>query len=220
MELKEKQRDHYEERDEEEQGGGKDADHLNVADMAAIEATYAPILDKIEANLRALDHDDKVLKPSGQIASVSKAVDQTSMKSKAIEKFIGGIQHRQEFYGVAKYGTSAIISQKVKEDPKATFYAKCQKECVIAMPTLAKIKDKTLNLDGYSLNHGLCNALGKAFNLYHDVLEGLIIVNTGADDEMLAAMLEGLHEQHNFKALTYKKNSLGIKSVKQLAKLI
>jgi hypothetical protein len=142
------------------------------------------------------------------------------MKSKAIEKFIGGIQHRQEFYGVAKHGTSAIISQKVKEDPKATFYAKCQKECVIAMPTLAKIKDKTLNLDGYSLNHGLCNALGKAFNLYHDVLEELIIVNTGADDEMLAAMLEGLHEQHNFKALTYKKNSLGIKSVEQLAKLI
>lgn len=62
--------------------------------MAAIEATYAPVLDKIEANLRALDSDKKVLKPSGQIASVSKAVDQTSMKSKAIEKFVGGIHHR------------------------------------------------------------------------------------------------------------------------------
>ena len=81
------------------------------------------------------------------------------------------------------------------------------------MPTLAKIKDKTLNLDGYSLNHGLCNALGKAFNLYHHVLEHLILVQTGADDEMLAAILKGLQEQLNFKSLTYKKNSLGIKSV-------
>ena len=75
MRLKEKQRTMYEERDEEELGGGKDADHLNVAEMAAIEATYAPVLDKIEANLRALDDDNKELKPSGQIASVSKAVD-------------------------------------------------------------------------------------------------------------------------------------------------
>ena len=62
------------------------------------------------------------------------------------------------------------------------------------MPTLAKIKDKTLNLNGYSLNHGLCQALGNAFNLYHDALEKLIIVNTGADDEMLAAILEGLKD--------------------------
>lgn len=37
---------------------------------------------------------------------------------------------------------------------------------------------------------------------------------------MLAAILEGLQEQLNFKSLTYKKNSLGMKSVNQIAALI
>jgi hypothetical protein len=71
----------YEERDEDVLGDGKDADHLDRTEMQDIEATYAPVLDKIETKLRTLEGDKKKLKPSGQIASISKAVDSSSLKS-------------------------------------------------------------------------------------------------------------------------------------------
>ena len=82
------------------------------------------------------------------------------------------------------------------------------------------MKNKVLNLKGYKLNNGLCQALGKAFLLYHDLLEKLLLESVGADDQMLAALLDGLKEQVNFKSVTYKKNSLGPLSVKALSVLI
>jgi len=70
------------------------------------------------------------------------------------------------------------------------------------------------------MNHGLCKALGLSFHLYNSVLEKLLLDSTGTDDEMLSHMLEGLQEQSNFKAFTYKKNSLNEKSVRQIVKLL
>ena len=52
---------------------------------------------------------------------------------------------------------------------------------------------------------GLCIALGKAFNLYSDILEKLTLESTGTNDEMLSTLLKGLLEQNSFKSLTYKK---------------
>ena len=88
------------------------------------------------------------------------------------------------------------------------------------MPTLQRIHDKVLNLCGYKMNPGLCRALGKSFYLYNNVLEKLLLESTGTDDDMLSHMLEGLQEQSNFKAFTYKFNVLGEKSVRQIVKLI
>jgi hypothetical protein len=56
--------------------------------------------------------------------------------------------------------------------------------------------------------------------LYHDLIEKLLLEGVGTDDEMLAAILDGLYEQHNFKSVTYKRNTLGNLSVKALARLI
>jgi hypothetical protein len=56
--------------------------------------------------------------------------------------------------------------------------------------------------------------------LYHDVLEKLLLEAVGTNDEMLAAILDGLREQANFKSVTYKRNSLGPLSVRALSVLI
>jgi len=70
------------------------------------------------------------------------------------------------------------------------------------------------------LNRGICKALGRAFTLYNDVLEKLLLESTGTDDAMLAAILGGLQEQSKFKAITYKKNSLDLVSIRSLIKLV
>ena len=57
------------------------------------------------------------------------------------------------------------------------------------------------------MNLGISQALGKAFTLYDDVVEKLLFENTNMDDQMFAAILNGLVDQFNFKSVTYKQNS-------------
>jgi hypothetical protein len=59
---------------------------------------------------------------------------------------------------------------------------------------IAKIENKVLDLTGYQMNIGLSVALGKAFTLYDDVIEKLLLESTSMDDPMFGAILEGLSE--------------------------
>ena len=221
LRLKQEQRDRYDGRDAGVLGEGKDADHLKPEEMQRIEQGYMPALAQIETKLRGLDADQgKKPRKMGQGGQRGGAnADKNRVRGRAIAKFVDGIHRQQEFFGVAKHVTEPIIMQREEEDPKAKFYVQCQQEGVVAMPTLAKIKDKVLNLAGYKMNLGLCKALGRAFLLYHDVLEKLLLESTGTDDEMLAAILEGLREQVNFKSVTYKRNIMDQLSVRALVKL-
>ena len=106
-----------------------------------------------------------------------------------------------------KHASDALISQKGVDDPKIRFFNICKEEHAIAIPVLARIEKKVLNLIGYKMNLGLCHAVGQAFRLANDVIEKLLFESTGMDDPMFAAILEGLSDQSNFKSVTYKKNS-------------
>ena len=88
------------------------------------------------------------------------------------------------------------------------------------MPILAKIKNRTLTLKDYKINMGLSQALGSSLILYHNILERVILDNNGMNDAMLAAFLNGLLDQLNFKSITYKRNSLDNKAIEALIKLI
>ena len=39
----------------------------------------------------------------------------------------------------------------------------CEEEGVVPVPILSNLKDSVLNLDNYSMNAGICKALGKCF---------------------------------------------------------
>ena len=50
-----------------------------------------------------------------------------------------------------------------REMAKASFIQFCERNLVLALPLLLKIKEKKLILEGYQLNYGLCVAIAMAF---------------------------------------------------------
>ena len=46
---------------------------------------------------------------------------------------------------------------------KADFIRFCEKQVVVALPLLLRIKEKKLILEGYQLNYGVCGAIAMAF---------------------------------------------------------
>jgi len=119
-----------------------------------------------------------------------------------------------------KHITEGVIATKRNQDPRTKFLGRCEREHVVALPALSKIRDKVLNLKGYQMNAGLCSALGQAFLLYNHVVEKLFMESTGTQDDSFARVLEGLAEQHGFKTLCYKKNDLGPRSVAAILALV
>ena len=50
-----------------------------------------------------------------------------------------------------------------KEMAKTSFIDECEKNLVVTLPLLLRIKDKKIVLERYQLNNGLCQALSIAF---------------------------------------------------------
>ena len=89
--------------------------------------------------------------------------DESLVKNDALMKFVNQIEEQQLLYGVVKHAYDPMISNKKNQDPRLRYYNECQEACIVALPTLAKIKDKVLDLKNYKLNMGICKALGQAF---------------------------------------------------------
>ena len=75
-------------------------------------------------------------------------------------------------------------------------------------------------MKGYQISEGLAKAMGRAFELYGDIIEKLYMESNGTNDDMLANILAGLCNQKNFKTFAYKKSKLGDKSLKVLTELV
>lgn len=146
--------------------------------------------------------------------------DQSKVRELAIHKFVDNIHLKSEFFGIAKHMNAPSIRFKQDHDPQMIFMEQCRLQGAVALPTLSKIKDRVLKLRNYSVNMGLCQGLGHAFNLHGNVLKSLCLESSGVTDEMLAVILAGLLDQHEFKSFTYKKNQLDTLSVGVLVKLL
>ena len=183
-----------------------------------------PVIKKITAKLTALQFKDIIKTPcaTGQIARVPKAknADESKIRENAINGFISTIHNQSEFYELAKNVNSPLVFGKSTFDPRTSFYNKCQTSMQVALPILARIKNKVLRMKGYQISNGLAQAMGQAFELYGDIIEKLYIESSGTNDEMLSVILAGLTKQKNFKTLAYKKSKLGEKSFQLLTQLV
>lgn len=122
---------------------GKDAAHLHGADLKEVEQAYMPAINQIEAQLLAMD-ERTCKRASENHVHIHKHKgapnkDETMIKVNTIRKFVDAIQKESQFYGIAKHCTKPTIAQKQADDPAASFYLSCQSDCVLALPTLAKI---------------------------------------------------------------------------------
>lgn len=60
-------------------------------------------------------------------------------------------------------GEIATLEDVHGEMAKTSFISECEKNLVVTVPLLLKIKDKKCILERYQLNSGLCQALSMSF---------------------------------------------------------
>ena len=67
----------------------------------------------------------------------------------------------------------------------------CQKELVLVLPILQKVKNRTLNLTGYLVNLGLSKALNISLQKLENIVNRAVFDNNGLKDEEFSLILEG-----------------------------
>jgi hypothetical protein len=69
--------------------------------------------------------------------------------------------------------------EKFFNDPKINYFLSCNKEQVVALPVVAKIQQKSLNLFGYRLNTGVCRSIKTYLEHFKNALLRIALDNNG-----------------------------------------
>ena len=75
---------------------------------------------------------------------------------------------------------------------KASFIQFCERNLVVAVPLLLRIKEKKLILEGYQLNYGLCAAIAMAFEQFGDIATEFILHRNRLTDQDFSLLLKGM----------------------------
>ena len=84
--------------------------------------------------------------------------------------FANEINVAVDFNELIKKFCSPYADELYSKDQRYHFFKICQNEGVNALPVLFKIFKKTLILQEYNLNNGLCESLANSFKLLPDCL--------------------------------------------------
>ena len=103
-----------------------------------------------------------------------------------------------------------------REMAKASFIQWCERNLVVALPLLLRIKDKKLILEGYQLNYGLCAAIAMAFEQFSDIATEFILQRNRMTDEDFSVLLKGMTKLTYVHSLTYSENHFGPLSMEAL----
>ena len=99
---------------------------------------------------------------------------------------------------------------------KAEFIKDCDRNMVVAVPLLLRIKNKKFILEGYALNNGLCSALSFAFMTFKDIAISFVLNNNNLSDEGFSYLLRGISTLKTVNSLKIEKNSFGPQSLQSL----
>ena len=92
---------------------------------------------------------------------------------------------------------------------KAKFIQLCQKNLVVALPLLLRIKEKTFVLEGYQLNNGLCYAIAMAFEEFNDIATQFILHGNRLTDVDFSILLNGMSKLTYVRSISYSENDFG-----------
>ena len=112
------------------------------------------------------------------------------------------------------------LEETEMQDAKKKFIAECNSQLTCVLPTLLRIKDQHLILNGYQLSQGICKGIHMAFNEFTMMLRKITLVSNGLTDETFATILKGLNNQDNIEYIYYKQNGLGLQSLEQLIPIV
>ena len=91
---------------------------------------------------------------------------------------------------------------------------------VVTLPLLLRMTCKKMILEGYQLNHGLCQALSIAFSHFKDIASDFHLDSNSLTDDDFAVLLEGMSDLREVERLTYINNAFGQKSLEALVPML
>ena len=100
------------------------------------------------------------------------------------------------------------------------YFQECQKQRIVPLPILFKVRDKMLTLKGYLLNDGLCRSLCQSLEIYPELLTGINLTDNGISDTDVATVLTGLNKLDKLLSITIKDNSFLGESAKALSSIL
>lgn len=125
----------------------------------------------------------------------------------------------QAFYKLTKDS----VTFNTPDHPSTQFMKDCYNKSVLPSPLFSKIKAGSLNMIGYHVSKGICEAF-KKFMIEHNQddtnIQSLVLHSNGIQDASAAEIFEGLVEKTNFKHLHYSMNDFGQKSLLQIERLL
>jgi hypothetical protein len=92
---------------------------------------------------------------------------------------------------------------------KKVFIEQCSHKLAVVLPTLLRIKEQKLILNGYQLNNNISMGLGVAFHEFTMMLRHITLSSNNLSDEGFAILLKGLNHQDHIESITYKLNEFG-----------
>jgi hypothetical protein len=84
--------------------------------------------------------------------------------------------------------------EKEMEAAKKTFIEECNKQLIVVLPLLLRIKEQHLILNAYSLSTGLCKGVQMALIKFPVMLRKITLVSNGLTDETFSIILKGLND--------------------------
>lgn len=121
---------------------------------------------------------------------------------------------------VSNITITTVLVELLQDDIRFKYLMSCQREQTLMLPLLHKLKKRTLNLAGYSLNGANVRALTWAFNYGDHIINRVILENNSIHDEDFAELLCGLQHLQEVKSIVYIRNELMIKSAEVLGRIL
>eukprot|EP00347_Sterkiella_histriomuscorum_P014450 403360819 len=144
----------------------------------------------------------------------------TNQSNQTFARIAREIQSKNIFNKLCKNYISPKIMDEFAQDSTLNFFIECQKELVLALPILQKIRKRTLNLTGYGLNQGHSKALQIAFKYFENILGKIHLENNNLKDDDFREILDGLAQLQDLKSIIYKNNEFGVKSAERLRPML
>jgi hypothetical protein len=144
----------------------------------------------------------------------------TEDEEKMTADFAKEIRDKKVFYDMCKNSQSPSVQELNTQNHLFQYFRLCQRSNVLSLPILFKIRDQRLQLDGYTLNSGICSSFAEAIRTFPNILTSIVLSQNGLKDRDCATILEGMTHLKHVKQIVIKHNELLHESVEQLENLL
>lgn len=138
----------------------------------------------------------------------------------SVQVFARNVNLQNEFNTICKFAFNPKVEDDFQENPMLHYFVKSEKEKVVSLPVLGKIKNKVLPLIGYKMNEGLCSSIARAFSVNKFMIHKVVLDGTGISDAAMAVLIEGMSHQETARGIVSRYNDFGEKALKALMPLL